>query len=1058
MLRKCILLLFVCNVIGGLGCRAFGQCAGHAVLNDYERGAFLAAAYGERKVIAVHLLAAQGCNHTLIDTLTNIRADVRFADEKVGYLLVMFPREKVLGVADLPGVAYASVAIADADYSNLYQKDPSFIPQAERKVAAFPPIAIPFPRVAKVLPKDGPYFAAAEAGLPALWRQHPEADGRGVRVAVFDRGVDLLHPALLLAKDRDGNAVPKIADIITLTTPEEDAGWVQFGDTVQTTGGAFVAAGHTWTAPHNGRFRFGIFQREIHLGTWFPGQNDPHVKALPISIGVLWDEQNNRVWVDTDGDGNFRNQRALGDYGETQDMDYFGRRDSEDDNRIPFGIKIDRARKAAYLSIADSPHGTMVAGPLGANQLTGGLFLGAAPNAQLIDARSPAPNYFMPLLLSTLARADVDVANWSGRLGVPELDGREDFFRHAVKRAISAYDKPVACYCAVANSLHVLDYQSPEMLRRNRQLSPPYAEVANGDVWFTASGLINTVLAPSTSLITQSRYMPFALTWEDGKLHINKALLVPPSPDGYLIGDNPSPAIPVVSGILADLITEARREHIRYNAMRLVQAVLTGSHLLPETPTSQQGFGLVDAAGAWNQLARMATADDPSNTILTWFSVARPENGGLKEIDGFQADFAQSTGTVDEELWITRHGGYPGGRAYDFNLRGDDGTYKLLDQKAILPRDKRVRVRFSVRVSSGLHVAFLQLFDAAAGADMAEVALAVRAPEVGEDIAPGVEKYQATIPPLHFDVRYIRLGEGTQAARFVMRIPSDNPPPISTRAMPGFVYGLDGTESSAIATIAGESLDSMHHIGPMQEFESLVAVQKPETIGIAWGNRDSPEYATPYDPPAPDASITGTVIVTKYALAIQRDGASVNLRNVLADIEGRAELYDAQLFTSETRGEGRHASVNIQRVLGAHISQWRVHVSSPLLVPNADAFLLNCTDPEKGCSVAAQQSLRKHGVTLVIDEPKEGLWRIVIRRRDRIDSPMPYRIHEAVLVQTATPVEITDHKHATGSTWSVVLAPKRSDAQYVAFRFTGSLGNEKKGPRIAVTPLTADYP
>jgi hypothetical protein len=81
-----------------------------------------------------------------------------------------------------------------------------------------------YPRVATTVPEAGPYFAADEIGLTELRKQHPEADGRGVRVAVPDGGFDLLHPALQQAKDATGQTVPKIADLGTLTVQDEDSG------------------------------------------------------------------------------------------------------------------------------------------------------------------------------------------------------------------------------------------------------------------------------------------------------------------------------------------------------------------------------------------------------------------------------------------------------------------------------------------------------------------------------------------------------------------------------------------------------------------------------------------------------------------------------------------------------------------------------------------------------------------------------------------------------------------------------------------------------------------
>src|SRR5260370_31492106 len=116
----------------------------------------------------------------------------------------------------------------------------------------------------------------------------------------------------------------------------------------------------------------------------------------------------------------------------------------------------------------------------------------------------------------------------------------------------------------------------------------------------------------------------------------------------------------------------------------------------------------------------------------------------------------------------------------------------MVVQKLRVLRDEPVRVRFVARVTSGFHVAFLQLRDSNAGAVMQEVPLSVRAPDVPENLAPGVENYKTTIPTLRNDTRYVHLVEDAQAARFLIRIPQDRPRFISLRAMPGLRYGVVG--------------------------------------------------------------------------------------------------------------------------------------------------------------------------------------------------------------------------------------------------------------------------
>ena len=1040
----CLGALMLC-----LGQQSFGQCKNHVALNKYERAQFVEVSNGKRERVLAQYLSATGCSHQMLDALSRLGATIEFADIRAGYALALTPRDKLLATLDIAGMEYAFTRNDERWY---YQEPAAQVPPNMRRAEPVPAITIPYPHVAKMLPTDGPYFASDEVGLTELWKEYPKADGRGVRVAVPDEGFDLLHPALQQARDAAGNVVPKVADIMTVTSPEEDSDWVRFGELVRTKEGKFQAAGRTWTAPDDGAYRFGIFKHDVSLGP----EGNSHTRTLSLAVGVLWNEKSNQVWVDTDGDGNFENQRALRDFAADHDIDWFGTIDAEQDNRVPFGIKIDRAQRAVYIRIGGG-HGAFVGGALAANELTGGLFVGTAPSAQLIDSNS-FRSTSLAEMMSLFARPDVDVINRSGGIGralAGIREGREDFAQRVLERAITVYDKPIACYCAAAGTIHVEDYAGPEMLRRNRQLGPPYLDTILSGLPFVPNGLVNTVLAPSANLETESRYMPQDITWEDGKRHnYSDGSFNPPAPDGYVIGANNSPAIPVVSGILADLIAGAKWAHVRYNAQHLNNAIFTGTRLLVGFPASQQGYGLINAANSWNQLVSMAKADDPKNPELTSFAITRMESGRSLVVNGFYREVAKAGEAIEDELWITRHGGYEGERKYTLALRGNDGSYTLHNQRVSLTRDKSARVRFRMNGASGFHVAFLQLRDTKANTVMQEVPLSVRVPDVPQKLAPGVESYQSIIPPLHSESRFVRVDREVQAVRYLMRIPYTGPEIISTRSFPGGGY-------RSKTSPPGVPVDAIHHVGPTEELESLVANEDPGTQEIFWQNRGSPEYATFDDGPAPDVPIKATMTVAKYAVAFSAQRQNLHVTNRFADVEGKVELYDAKLASSSTTGIGTHASADVRRTLPAHLSQWRVAVSASSLPPDsADAFLLNCTAAEAGCSVAAQEPVGKNGATLVLQQPQEGAWRIVIRTRSLVDKAADYQIREALLVPSATPIDGVGGKHASGATWTIALPAMQSDAQYAAFRISGTPGNEreKDGVRIALTSLDNHAP
>ena len=449
--------------------QAFGQCNAPARTTDFDRTQLVEAAYGQEPTVTAEFLAGVGCGTEMLVSLNRIGARIRYSNPQVEYVLVTLPQSKVLEAVDLPGIDYVTIP-------GTY-KDADRIEPIERKVSPMPGIEVPFPRVATSLPEDGPYFAASEAGLMDLWKRHPEADGRGVRVAVVDAGIDLLHPALQKGRDKDGRLVPKVADIDVVPNSDESENWVLFGHPIQTVHGTLTAGGRAWTAPGEEMYRFGIYQRKVVLGP----KGNSHTKSVSIGVGVLWSEKRRRVWVDTNGDGSFKDETALADYAESHDVGFFGRDIGGDDNRIPFGVKIDRKGSAVYVAVTNGGHGTFVAGPLAANRLTGGLFDGAAPNAQLVDVVFGGTK--MESMLRAMSRPDVDVVNRSGGVARYNDNGKEEFSRRVLERAVQVYNKPFVAYSAGADLFLVTDYVSGEMLRRNRQASPPYLEALNSFVW-----------------------------------------------------------------------------------------------------------------------------------------------------------------------------------------------------------------------------------------------------------------------------------------------------------------------------------------------------------------------------------------------------------------------------------------------------------------------------------------------------------------------------------------------------------------------------------------------
>ncbi|HEY0339567.1 MAG TPA: hypothetical protein VGC34_02075, partial [Steroidobacteraceae bacterium] len=348
-----------------------------------------------------------------------------------------------------------------------------------------------------------------------------------------------------------------------------------------------------------------------------------------------------------------------------------------------------------------------------------------------------------------------------------------------------------------------------------------------------------------------------------------------------------------------------------------------------------------------------------------------------------------------------------------------------------------------------LHQAFLKLIDGRAGTVMQEVPLAVRVPEHPNKVTADVEEYDARIPPRRADIRYIRLPANVQAARYTMRIPGDGGSPLSVAYIfPGFQRYIDWDVPPATA-----AANSPHHIGPMQQFESLVRADTMKTQPVYWGNRGLPEYETPYDAPAPDVAIDATLTVARYAVKLEQSSQrQIRITNELAELEGSVEFYNATTRSKALIGAGRHATVSEAQTLPTGIEQWRIQLDAEAgLAGDLDVFLLNCTLAGI-CQTAATGTLRSPDAELIIDSPAPGPWRIVARRRNMAPGTVNYQLRQTLLTPSTEGSIASNHHYASGATELLTIP---ATAAFAAFRIVGTPGidAEKAGVRVAMTAL-----
>ena len=497
-------------------------------------------------------------------------------------------------------------------------------------------------------PLDG-QLPKRDLGVVEFIRNHPEYDGRGIRVAVLDTGIDPGHPFLQATPQGER----KIVDWYDATTdgwiPLRDAGEANHGNLLGLSGRRLMLG--KWAAP--GRtFSLGRIDSDWLPGglasrirrerqeTWEDGRRNykesrrrvesrggevadtPLAKetkrgfekfrdAGPVHDVVVFKVDGAwRLLIDNDEDGDLDEETALGSFRETGEWTTLG-----DEALLHYGAEVAVDGSGATLFFDANGHGTHVAGIIGAWEGPDGRMNGVAPGVEFVAIK----------------------------IGDGKFGGATSGFSIA-----KALDYAVASGCHVAN----ISFGGPSFFADGKEPDAWVVDEATrrGLVVVTSAGnegpVLTTVGAPGTS---SAAFTIAAAVWPDTQ-RVNYGSLDPveatlfdfssrgPLPGGGMgidftapgaalsslpswlvtLGENfngTSMAAPQASGCVALLRCAAVAENLAHGPAAVYAAMAAGARPLPGHAWVEQGWGAIHMESSLTAL--QAQAGRPAGPAFT---------------------------------------------------------------------------------------------------------------------------------------------------------------------------------------------------------------------------------------------------------------------------------------------------------------------------------------------------------------------------------------------------------------------------------------------------------
>jgi hypothetical protein len=1037
-----------------------------------------ARARGEMDVLVV-IASMPGANARVASTIASWGGTIQFREDDVDYLRARVPVDSTERLAQHPAVHSLDISISGRSRTFGMANEGDDAAPSLPGAGALPADQDttkkkePWPPVLSEYPIENRYSPIKDLRADEFLAENPTFDGRGVTIAMIDMNPDLLLPELQVATSIDGQPIPKIAVYQTAidVAVEDDGRWLRMSDMVEAEGDQFTYRDSTYTAPRAGTFYVTLFDETKNDSLGRAGlrgdvNRDGNPEGSSRLFAVLWDEATNDVWVDTDQDLSFTNEKMLTDYSDRQEFGVFGTDDPETRVResIGFGVQIDREKKLVGLNLGVASHASLVVGAALANRGTEGRFDGVAPGARLASVSEGGSAYGqIEATIKAVKHPLVDVVYFEQSSLITRnyllRDGRlvaTVIYERLIDKFGKSIVSPTHNYPILGGIddfvlgrgvIGIGGHESKDNFFTNHGV-----RVEHDDNLLITGGygpMGNGALKPD--VISPSNYVSTAQGFVEGRA-IAGLFQLPP---GYTIAGGTSTATPTAAGAVALLISAAKQSGIKHDAYRIKHAISMAARWVPHLPAYQQGNGVVNVAGAWEVLKALDAVEvvniDVRAPVIHEYSHLLPtpnEGVGLYERNGWAVgDRGERTVT------FTRTSGPSQAMTFDVSWVGNQGTFSA-PTTITLPLNTPVAMTVVIEpTTAGAHTALLTLDHASVPGHAHRMLATVVAAETLTAANQYTIEKQTKVPRPGIQSFFYHVPEGVDALKVDLNAPQREV---------SLAVSRPDTRSQRGVRITPQGRRVTQVIAdPMPGVWEVRLTDVADTRTFDWEQAKKEE-------PVPPTAATLTVSTLATDVAVMGDGfmrpgtASGSVTQDLW-ITNRMAAFDGSAVTTQV-GSARH---DLRHISDKQQEEFEVEVLpgttalfarvTELSDPDADldVFVFDCTGDE--CRAARTDGDPFGDETVFVENPAAGKWKIVVDAASVPTGDTYYRYLDVAFNPSYGTVGVADlpQERTVGARWTAKahtwIAPAAHEAGRVPYVAVMVLGNQSGADPFLVT-------